>query len=43
MGSFVLGRIASYILLFFAVTLLVFVAFFVMPRNDSGFARRTPA
>ena len=42
MGSFVIGRIASSVLLFFAVTLLVFVAFFVMPRNDSRFARRAP-
>ena len=42
MGSFVVGRIASSVLLFFAVTLLVFVAFFVMPRNDSRFARRAP-
>jgi len=42
MGSFVIGRIASHVLLFFAVTLLVFVAFFVMPRNDSRFARRAP-
>jgi peptide/nickel transport system permease protein len=42
MGSFVIGRIASYVLLFFAVTLLVFVAFFVMPRNDSRVTRRAP-
>src|SRR5438046_8917435 len=42
MGSFVIGRIASSVLLFFAVTLLVFVALFVMPRNDSRFARRAP-
>jgi peptide/nickel transport system permease protein len=42
MGSFVIGRIAAHVLLFFAVTLLVFVAFFVMPRNDSRFARRAP-
>jgi peptide/nickel transport system permease protein len=42
MGSFVIGRIASHVLLFFAVTLLVFVAFYVMPRNDSRFARRAP-
>lgn len=42
MGSFVIGRIASHVLLFFAVTLLVFVAFFVMPRNDSRFERRAP-
>ncbi|MGN6798452.1 MAG: ABC transporter permease [Gaiellaceae bacterium] len=42
MGSFVLSRIASYVLLFFAVTLLVFVAFFVMPRTDSRFGRRAP-
>ena len=42
MGSFVVGRIASHVLFFFAVTLLVFVAFFVMPRNDSRFARRAP-
>jgi len=40
MGSFVMSRIASYVLLFFAVTLLVFVAFFVMPRSDSRFGRR---
>jgi peptide/nickel transport system permease protein len=42
MGSFVIGRIASHVLLFFAVTLLVFTAFYVMPRNDSRFARRAP-
>ena len=42
MGSFVISRIASYVLLFFAVTLLVFVAFFAMPGNDSRFARRAP-
>ena len=42
MGSFVIGRIASHVLLFFAITLLVFVAFFVLPRNDSRFARRAP-
>jgi peptide/nickel transport system permease protein len=42
MGSFVIGKIASHVLLFFAVTLLVFVAFFVMPRNDSRFSRRAP-
>ncbi|HET7129302.1 MAG TPA: ABC transporter permease [Gaiellaceae bacterium] len=42
MGSFVIGRVASHVLLFFAVTLLVFVAFFVMPQNDSRFARRAP-
>jgi peptide/nickel transport system permease protein len=42
MGSFVIGRLASYVLLFFAVTLLVFVAFFVMPRNDPRFGGRAP-
>jgi len=42
MGSFVIGRVASHVVLFFAVTLLVFVAFFVMPRSDSRFARRAP-
>ena len=42
MGSFVIGRVASHVLLFFAVTLLVFVAFFVMPQDDSRFARRAP-
>lgn len=42
MGSFVIGRVATHLLLFFAVTLLVFVAFYVMPRNDSRFARRAP-
>jgi peptide/nickel transport system permease protein len=43
MGSFVLTRLVSSVLLFFAVTLLVFVAFFVMPRNDSRFARQSPS
>jgi peptide/nickel transport system permease protein len=43
MGSFVIGRVASSVLVFFAVTLLVFVAFFVMPRNDSRFQRRVPS
>jgi peptide/nickel transport system permease protein len=42
MGSFVIGRIAAHVLLFFAVTLLVFVAFFAMPRNDPRFGRRAP-
>jgi peptide/nickel transport system permease protein len=42
MGRFVIGRVVSFVLLFFAVTLLVFVAFFVLPRNDSRFARRAP-
>jgi peptide/nickel transport system permease protein len=43
MGRFVLGRLAASVLLFFAVTLFVFVAFFAMPRDDGRFARRTPA
>ncbi|MGZ4290455.1 MAG: ABC transporter permease [Gaiellaceae bacterium] len=43
MGRFVVGRLASSVLLFFAITLFVFVAFFVMPRDDRGrAARRTP-
>jgi peptide/nickel transport system permease protein len=43
MGRFVVGRVAASVLLFFAVTLFVFVAFFVMPRDDDGrFARSTP-
>ena len=43
MGRFVLDRLASSVLLFFAITLFVFVAFFVMPRDDPGrAARRTP-
>jgi peptide/nickel transport system permease protein len=43
MGSFVVGRLASSVLLFFAITLFVFVAFFAMPRNTSSrFALRTP-
>ena len=43
MGRFVVGRLAASVLLFFAVTLLVFVAFFVMPRDDSTrAARRAP-
>jgi peptide/nickel transport system permease protein len=43
MGRFVVGRVAASVLLFFAVTLFVFVAFFAMPRDDGGrFARRTP-
>jgi peptide/nickel transport system permease protein len=43
MGRFVVGRLAASVLLFFAVTLFVFVAFFVMPRDDGGrFERSTP-
>jgi peptide/nickel transport system permease protein len=43
MGRFVVGRLASSALLVVAVTLFVFVAFFVMPRNDAGRGgRRTP-
>lgn len=43
MGRFVVGRLAASVLLFFAVTLFVFVTFFAMPRDDGGrFARRTP-
>jgi peptide/nickel transport system permease protein len=43
MGRFVVGRLASSVLVFVAVTLFVFVAFFVMPRNDSSrAARRAP-
>jgi peptide/nickel transport system permease protein len=43
MGRFVVGRVATSVLLFFAVTLFVFVAFFAMPRDDNGrLARRTP-
>ncbi len=43
MGRFVIGRLASSALAFFAVTMLVFVAFFAMPRDDNRFTRRTPA
>ncbi len=43
MGRFVIGRLASSALVFLAVTVLVFVAFFAMPRDDSGFAERTPS
>src|SRR3954471_1683698 len=43
MGSFLVGRLASSVLLFFAITLFVFVAFFAMPRNQSTrFVLRTP-
>src|SRR5690242_3399881 len=42
MGRFVVGRLAASVLLFFAVTLLVFVAFFVMPRDSGRAVRRTP-
>jgi peptide/nickel transport system permease protein len=43
MGRFVVGRVAASVLLFFAVTLFVFVAFFAMPRDDNGrLAQRTP-
>src|SRR5689334_17922086 len=43
MGRFVIGRLASSALVFVAVTMFVFVAFFAMPRDDNGFTRRTPA
>jgi peptide/nickel transport system permease protein len=43
MGRFVLGRVAASVLLFFAVTLFVFVAFFAMPDESAGrLAARTP-
>src|SRR5690349_18106728 len=43
MVGFVASRVLTSIVAFLALTLFVFVAFFVMPRNDSGrFARRTP-
>lgn len=43
MGRFVLGRVAASVLLFFAVTLFVFVAFFAMPDENAGrLAARTP-
>ncbi len=34
MGRYVLARLGSCVILFFAVTLLVFVAFFALPRQD---------
>lgn len=43
MGRFVIGRVASSALVFFAVTMFVFVAFFAMPRDDNRFTERTPA
>jgi len=43
MGRFVIGRLASSVLVVLAVTMVVFVAFFAMPRDDSSFARATPA
>src|SRR5579885_1374264 len=44
MAGFVVSRVLTSVVAFFALTLFVFVAFFAMPRDDSGrFARRTPA
>jgi peptide/nickel transport system permease protein len=42
MGRFVIGRLASSALVFVAVTMFVFVAFFAMPRDDSRFTQQTP-
>jgi peptide/nickel transport system permease protein len=35
MGRYVIARVASSVLLFFAITLFVFVAFFALPKNEN--------
>jgi peptide/nickel transport system permease protein len=42
MARYVLLRIGSGVILFFAITLFVFIAFFALPRNTSRAAQRTP-
>ena len=42
MTRFVVGRVASSVVLFFAVTLFVFVAFFALPKESNRRTERTP-
>ncbi|HEY6960956.1 MAG TPA: ABC transporter permease [Gaiellaceae bacterium] len=42
MGRYVLARIGSSVLVFFALTLFVFVCFFALPRNTFGRQQRVP-
>jgi len=42
MARYVLVRIGSGVILFFAITLFVFIAFFALPKNTSRAAQRTP-
>lgn len=43
MARYLLARIGSGVILFLAITLFVFIAFFALPKNTSREAQRTPA
>src|SRR5579885_3551813 len=43
MAGFVASRVVSSVVAFLALTLFLFVALYAVPRDDSRFARRTPA